>query len=462
VIDGEGVPGLALGESVDVGIFLEEASKCNEMNFDWDLGRKKEAKFRRFPRWALNSRNKKKGLEPLDSYVKNSCIVKLARLGAGDGTKFSRLVQCMIKSDRDSFCGFLRVEDSNLRPLCLMVTDRGLLGFCVDHPLTQEEEKNVSSGSVSPTLYSWWENKLEENYRIGREQIDQDVMTKEGDKLPENNEHTEEVEYCENAKPSCSSDKELLDEFKNIEQIEKQDTSIEAKNDGKETEMHVEKVLDASEEKVLGASGNSSSTKSFPDIVTTSGKPVVNEESSLTSLRDVSCTVNKLAETMEDPIKIRELSVSASSTSQSTTCNNNFMESDKKNLPATTDLNAKHDWKLFLKTSVKIERLSCAEIRSFIENDRDNRPSTDICGKLQHCTENSNQEKNCLNNNVSWTETACSGEHLKLKRIGAYISSYEINNFIIKFECKICGQFFRGWQERHEHYLEVHGEENLK
>ena len=143
VIECEGVPGLALGESVDVGIFLEEASRRNEENFDWHSAAKKEAKFQRFPRWALNSKNKKRNLEALDSYVKDSCIVKIDRLGPGDDSKFTRLVQCLMKSEGDSFCGFLRVEEANLRPLCLMVTERGLLGFCVDHPQDQDENSKT-------------------------------------------------------------------------------------------------------------------------------------------------------------------------------------------------------------------------------------------------------------------------------------------------------------------------------
>lgn len=370
VIEGEGVPGLALGESVDVGIFLEEASKWNEVNFDWDLARKKEAKFRRFPRWALNSRNKKKGLEPLDSYVKNSCIVKVARLGAGDDQKFSRLVQSLIKSDNDSFCGFLRVEEANLRPLCLMVTERGLLGFCVDHPRTQEEGKNVSSGPVSvtpTTLYTWWENKLEENYRIGREGIEEIVMTREEDKSPENNKHTEKKEYCENAQLNCDSDKELH---------------------GSENHEHIEKQ----------------------------------------------------------------------GTSQSTTCTIKSMETDSKHPSETTDFGTNLDWKLFVKTSVKIEKLSSAEIRSFIENDGGHSVSLEIGYKLQPCAENNNQDEICSNNNLLLTETTCSGGHLKLNRIGASISRNETNNCITKLDCKICGQLFLGWQERHEHYLEVHGD----
>ena len=56
--------------------------------------------------------------------IKDSCIVKLSLQDGEDHTKFASLVECLAKAGKEAFCGFLRVEEDDLRPLCLMVTER--------------------------------------------------------------------------------------------------------------------------------------------------------------------------------------------------------------------------------------------------------------------------------------------------------------------------------------------------
>ena len=83
-----------------------------------------------------------------------------------DHAKFARLVECLAKSGKEAFCGFLRVDEGHLRPLCLMVTEKGLLGFCVDYPFQADEMlENLTS------LYSSFEETLKENFAAGKNKI---------------------------------------------------------------------------------------------------------------------------------------------------------------------------------------------------------------------------------------------------------------------------------------------------
>jgi hypothetical protein len=66
----------------------------------------------------------------------------------------------LAKCGKESFCGYLRPEEDNLRPVCLMLTERGLLGFCVDVPLQEDEADSTS-------LFTKFEKTLKENFMAG-------------------------------------------------------------------------------------------------------------------------------------------------------------------------------------------------------------------------------------------------------------------------------------------------------
>ena len=68
--------------------------------------------------------------------------MKLSLQDGEDHTKFPSLVECLAKAGKEAFCGFLRVEEDDLRPLCLMVTERGLLGFCVAETCRRSQESS--------------------------------------------------------------------------------------------------------------------------------------------------------------------------------------------------------------------------------------------------------------------------------------------------------------------------------
>ena len=46
--------------------------------------------------------------------------MKLSLQDGEDHTKFPSLVECLAKAGKEAFCGFLRVEVDDQRPLCLM------------------------------------------------------------------------------------------------------------------------------------------------------------------------------------------------------------------------------------------------------------------------------------------------------------------------------------------------------
>ena len=69
--------------------------------------------------------------------------MKLSLQDGEDHTKFASLVECLAKAGKEAFCGCLQVEEGDLRPLCLMVTERGLLGFCVAETCRRSQESSM-------------------------------------------------------------------------------------------------------------------------------------------------------------------------------------------------------------------------------------------------------------------------------------------------------------------------------
>jgi len=494
LVEQDNLPGLRQGDEVKVEIFHEEASKQNGQNFDWTSSTKL-SRFYRYPKRSLNPK-KSEFLSPstnLHPYIKESHIVKLSLPDNADSSKFVSLVDSLVKCGKQSFCGYLKPDADDLRPLVCMITERGLLGFCVDFPQTDARQNdNIDSTA----LYDMFERTLKENL-----QLNGGVKCKVEQQMVINNLPNEEGKVTELMRKEERQLSGIKSEALLVEIVGK----VVAKDDFLEETTEFE--LEGGESATAG--GEKDSTKSDERI----GDTYVEERLlSDVDMCDDADNIDVLSFESEDD-DLQQLTaidaavINGDNTSstrispkklQSTSCTPPYpafcvgqvkLSSSQENVKYVRNMIA-FDEKLFTKTSVKINKLSNRDIKQHLgKKPSDYKVSNDdVSVTLEEAFDNFlkyavpvsmynpseslflpslESQLRCLSSNESCFKVKFDCDLCKKKfdccyaRRQHYLSNHAgIQNVVRKteknFKCSLCKTSFEDWQERHQHYVDVH------